>query len=139
MPPQGSLCGKCILRSAGSPGFPSQLRELSSLLVPCCPSFHALPIEEFFISIPPVPAAVTEQNSQPSHKPSSIAVALQYSQSSAGDFFFPLHLTPLKDKQFKKFSQIFLLSLISKNTNYTQNLQLVQGIPINHGYQTLFH
>lgn len=85
----GSVCDKYSLSMLGVPGFPLQLGGLSSLH--CCPPFHALPmaIVELFISILPVPAAIAEQNSQHSHKLSSMLVALLYPQRSAEAFSSP--------------------------------------------------
>lgn len=84
-PPWASICDKCSLSVLGVPGFPLQLCELTSLQVQCCPSFHALPvgIVELLISILPVTVAITGQNSQPSHKLSSVLVALLYPRRSA--------------------------------------------------------
>uniref|UniRef100_A0A8C3VG30 Uncharacterized protein n=1 Tax=Catharus ustulatus TaxID=91951 RepID=A0A8C3VG30_CATUS len=78
----GSVCDKYSLSVLGVPGLPLQLGGLSSLQVHCCPSFHALPmaIVELFISILPVPAAIAEQNSQHSHKLSSMLVALLHGE-----------------------------------------------------------
>lgn len=89
----GSTCDKCSLSLLEVPGFALQLCGLTSLQVHCCPSFHALPMAlvELFISILPVPVASVEQNSQPSHKLSSVLVALLYPQHNA-EFFSSSHI-----------------------------------------------